>query len=166
MAGWLKAMPKKGDKFESYSVTLEDANIDTKETYTFKSMKKLRLGGVDTEVFEASAVSKGGVQEMEMLANGVPIRTVLGGFLEQRTEPEATAKKLEAVEIDILAASSIPVDRSLGDPEEVSALTLEVRGLGNYVLPQSHRQQLKPATRRASSCWSCAATSRWRRKRR
>ncbi len=145
LAAWLKATPKKGEKLESFTVTLEDADIDTKETYTFTSKKSLRLGGVDTEVFEASMVSKGGVQEMELLGSGVPLKTVLGGFLEQRIEPEATAKKLGAVEIDILAASSIPIDRSLGDPELVSLLALEVRGLGEYELPQSHRQQLKPS---------------------
>jgi hypothetical protein len=139
---WLRDA-KKGDTLDSYSVTLEDADIDTKETYTFKGKKTLRLGGVDTEVFEASVNSKGGVQEVELLRTGVPIKTVMGGFLEQRTEPEATAKKLEAVEIDILAASSIPIDRPLGDPHGIVALNLTVHGLGDYPLPQSHRQQLK-----------------------
>src|SRR5205085_1916252 len=33
---WLKSAPKKDALFESFSVTLEDADVNTKETYTFK----------------------------------------------------------------------------------------------------------------------------------
>lgn len=141
---WLRSNPAKGDTFEAYTISLEDADIDTKEVNAFQNKKTLALGGVQTDVYRVLVRSKGAVSDMEMRSDGTPLRGVIGGFLEVRSEPEATAKKVEAANIDLLAAASIPADKDLGDVHRVEALTLEVHGLGDYPLPTSHRQVLKP----------------------
>src|SRR5262249_34020508 len=54
------------------------------------------------------------------------------------------AKKVGAVKLDLLELASIPCDRDLGAPERVEAVTLTVTGLGDYEMPTSHRQVLRP----------------------
>lgn len=142
---WLNSGPKKDDTFQSFSVTLEDPDIDTKETYTFREKKALVLAGIKSDVHHVQILSKGAEADMELRPDGIPLKALLGGVLEQRLEPEALAKKLVPVEVDLLAMASIPIDRRLSDPERIAALTLQVTGLGKYPLPQTHRQELKQA---------------------
>jgi transglutaminase-like putative cysteine protease len=44
--------------------------------------------------------------------------------------------------VDLLSAAAISVDKDLGDAEEIDALTLELTGLGDFKLPESHRQHV------------------------
>src|SRR5262249_2669327 len=46
--------------------------------------------------------------------------------------------------VDLLTATSIFVDQDLGSAKRVEKLTLEVRGLEDFRLPQSHRQKVTP----------------------
>ena len=141
---WLTSVPKQGAKFESFSVTLDDPDINTKETYTFKEKKTLLLAGIKSDVYHVTNESKGALADMELRPDTTPIKTNLGGVLVQRLEPEEAAKKLVAVEVDLLSMASIAVDRKITEPTSIEKLTLEVTGLGKYPLPQTHRQLLKP----------------------
>jgi hypothetical protein len=140
---WLCSVPKQGATFETYGIGLEDADINTKEVNTFQSKKTVLLGGVATNVYRVQTRSKGALSDVEMRSDGTPLKGMIGGFLEVRSEPEATARNHKAANIDLLAAASLPVDKELGDATLVEALTLEVHGLGDYALPTSHRQVLK-----------------------
>src|SRR5262245_57921155 len=57
-------------------------------------------------------------------------------------EEEAAAKKLDGPAVDLPSAPAILVDKDLGDAEDVDALTLELTGLGDFKLPESHRQHV------------------------
>lgn len=144
LTDWLATGPKKGDTFEGFSISLEDANIDTPESYAYQARKTLLLSGVKTELHHVLVKAKGAVSDMDLLDDSTPVRATVGGFLEMRSEPEAQAKKVTPAEIDILALSSIRVDKELGQPEKITALTLEVQGLEDFKMPVCHRQQVKP----------------------
>jgi hypothetical protein len=140
---WLRSTPKKGATFESWSVSLEDKEVDAKEVCVFLSREKIAWGGVPTDIYHVHLVSKGAKTEATIKSDGTPIRGKIGGILEQRAELEATAKKLDSKPIDLMQLSSIKADKNLGDPQRVEELTLEVTGLGDYQMPASHRQQVR-----------------------
>jgi Transglutaminase-like superfamily len=100
-------------------------------------------GGVPTDVFHVSLLSKGIKQTADITADGTIIKGKLGGFLELKAEPEATAKKLDTKAIDLMSLSSITIDKDLGDPRRVESLTLEVSGLDDFKMPDSLRQKVR-----------------------
>lgn len=139
---WLQGGPNKGATMESFTLSLEEDDIDTKEVYTFLEKKTVAWGGVPTDVFHVNVLSRGAKSDMDIRSDGTPIRGKIGGLLEIRAEPEATAKKLDAKGIDLMALSSIEADKNIGDPNKVDELVIEVQNLGDYKMPQSHRQKL------------------------
>jgi hypothetical protein len=140
---WLEGNPAKGAEFESYGLSLEDKDVDTKEVYTFLSKETVSWGGVPTDVFHVSLLSKGIKTTADITADGTIIKGKLGGFLELKAEPEATAKKLDTKSIDLMSLSSITIDKDLGDPRRVESLTLEVSGLDDFKMPDSPRQEVR-----------------------
>ena len=61
--------------------------------------------------------------------------------MEMRMEKEPLAKKLDD-NVDLMAATSIPVDKDIGRGSRIEKLTLEVTGLDDYPLPESPRQKV------------------------
>lgn len=143
LESWLLAGPKPGDVFESWDTMLEENDINVKATYTFQGKKSILWGGVPTDVFLVRTRTQGADFDAEIKANGVAIKGKIGGLFEVRAEKEALAKKLDTEPVDLLAVSAIHVDKRLGGPKKVEALTLEVNGLGDFKLPTSHRQRLE-----------------------
>jgi hypothetical protein len=141
---WLRGDRKKGDRFESYTASWDEEDIDTKEVYTFKEKKTILWGGVETEVYSVHSLSQGARTDSELLPDGKLLTGKVGGILEARLEKEAIARKLDEGTVDLLTATSIYVDRNLGRAKNVDKLTLEVRGLDDFQLPQSHRQKVTP----------------------
>jgi hypothetical protein len=141
---WLRSTPKKGATFDSYSTAWEEDKIDVKEVYTFKEKKTILWGGVETEVYAVQTLSQGTKFDAELLADGKPLTGKMGALLEIRMEKEAVAKKLDGEPVDLLAATSIVLDKDLGRARNVDKLTLEVHGLEGFTLPESHRQRLVP----------------------
>jgi hypothetical protein len=144
---WLKAPRKKGDTFETFTITLEEKNIDTPELVTFQAKRNVTWGGVPTDVYEITTLSHGLEQHEQCKADGTTIKGKIGGILEVRAELEATAKKLDAKGVDIMRISSIEVDKQLGFPNSINSLTLEAIDLGDFKLPQSHRQKVRKGER-------------------
>jgi hypothetical protein len=141
---WLQGPPRKGAQFSKYTANWDEDEIDVKETYTFKEKKTILWGGVKTEVYLAQKVVNGAKTDVQLLADGQPLTEQLGELITLRLEKESVAKKLDAEGVDLLTSSSVEVDRKLGDSERVEKLTLEVTGLGDFALPESHRQRLRP----------------------
>jgi hypothetical protein len=140
---WLRGNPKPGDKFETFGLSLEDRDLNTKEVYTFKSKREATVGGIKDTLYKVKHLSKGAVSDAEMKGDGTPLTEALGGLLVTRMEPEKTVRNLDKSELDLLTLVAIPVDRDLGDPRTVASLTLKVEGLDDYPLPTSARQVLK-----------------------
>jgi hypothetical protein len=139
---WLQGPPKKGGTFTNYSAAWEEDEVDQKWVYTFQEKKTIAWGGVPTTVYLVRQDQAGAIANMQLLADGRPLTLSLGALMEGRLEKEADARKLDRVSIDYLAASAVPVDRKLGPPEKVTALTLRLSGLGDFVPPSSHRQRI------------------------
>lgn len=140
---WLSGTPAKGATFVNYSASWEDADIDSKETVTFQGKKSILWGGVRTEVYLVQTEVQGARMDAELKSDGTPLRSMIGGLMELRAEDESVAKKLSNEPVDMLAASEVRVDRNLGDPRDVLALTLEVSDAGDFVFPVCHRQHVR-----------------------
>jgi hypothetical protein len=141
---WLRGTPKKGATFESWSTAWDQDKIDVKEVFTFKEKKTILWGGVETEVYAVQTLSQGTKFDAELLGDGKPLTGKIGALLEIRMEKEALARKLDGEPVDLLAATSIVVDKDLGRARKVDKLSLEVKGLEDFTLPQSHRQRVVP----------------------
>jgi hypothetical protein len=139
---WLESPLKKGATFDDFSTEWNDNDIDVKSLLTFKERKTILWGGVRTEVCVIDAEMQGAHMEMQLRPDGKPLTGKLGGLLEMRLEKEALAKKLDEATPDLLAASMVAIDKDLGDPRSVDKLTLEVTGLEDFKLPESHRQRV------------------------
>jgi hypothetical protein len=142
METWLKTA-KKGDAFVKWSSEFERDEINVAEKYVFKERKFAVWGGVRVPVFVVHAVVQGARFDAELLADGTPFTAVVGGLMTLKMEKEALAKKLDAAPVDLMAASSIFIDRDLGAARQVDRLVLRVSGLEGFDLPQSHRQRLR-----------------------
>jgi hypothetical protein len=141
---WLRGPRQKGDRFESYTTSWDEEEIDTKEVYTFKEKKTILWGGVEMEVYSVQSLSQGARTDLELLPDGKLLAGKVGGILEARLEKESLARKLDEGTVDLLTVTSIAVDRNLGSAKKVDRLTLEIRGLDDFRLPQSHRQKVTP----------------------
>jgi len=136
---WLKTA-KKGETFDNWTTAWDQDNVDVKETYTFKEKKTITLGGVETEAYSVQTVSQGAKFDGQLLGDARPLVGKLG-VMEMRMEKEPLAKKLDD-NVDLMAATSIPVDKDIGRGSRVEKLTLELTGLGDYPLPESARQKI------------------------
>jgi hypothetical protein len=141
---WLQGPRKKGDTFENWSASWEEDDVDVKEIITFKEKKRILWAGVPMDVYAVQSLSQGARFDGELRGDGRPLATRSGGLFEQRMEKEALAKQLDLSGVDIVAASSITIDKDLGEAKKVEQLTLEVTGLDDFVVPQSHRQRAIP----------------------
>jgi hypothetical protein len=143
--GWLKSA-EKGATFVRWGTDWEGDKIDVKETYTFQEKKSVVWNGAEVPVYATRAVSQGAHMNVQVLPNGIPFAVELaGGLLSVRLEKEAFAKKLDAKAVDLMHHTSVLIERDLGHrASRVEKLTLEVTGLGEFKLPQSHRQRLRP----------------------
>ena len=140
---WLTGAPAKGATFENWTTSWDEQEVDSKEIITYKEKKSITWGGIQTEVHVVTINMQGAIFDAELLSNGNPIRGKIGGILELRAETEEVAKKLDKGGVDMIAASSIKIDKNLGASPLVTGLTLEVVGLTELKIPQSHRQQVR-----------------------
>jgi hypothetical protein len=143
LEAWLRTA-RKGDKFEKYTAEWDEDNIDVKESYTYKEKTSVVWGGGQLPVHTAQLVSQGARFDAQLLADGSAFTAVVGGLLTLKMEKEAIARRLNGGDIDLMAASSIVIDHDLGAARRVRKLTLELTGLDDFSLPQSHRQVTRP----------------------
>jgi Transglutaminase-like superfamily len=139
LEAWLQTA-KKGETFDNWTTSWDQDKVDVKETYTFKEKKTVNLGGVETEAYLVQTVSQGAKFDGQLLGDGRPLIGKVG-VLEMRMEKEALAKKLDD-NVDLLATTSIPVDKEIGPVSRIEKLTLEVTGLDDYPLPEAPRQRI------------------------
>ncbi|MCE9544305.1 MAG: hypothetical protein K8T25_02110 [Planctomycetia bacterium] len=135
---WITTVDKQGEKFKTFSTSLDSADIDKAETYVFLSRRPFTWKGVATQLTRVRLDSDGAGYEMELLPDGTAIKGKLGPF-DMRLEEEATAKNLQASVTDM--TFEVQLDRPLGDPRRVNSLTLECRDLGEFHFPETPWQQ-------------------------
>lgn len=139
---WLRGERKAGDTYSRFTVVDWDApRIEEKETYTFKGKKEAVLSGVKTSLSAVVSRTAGLKAEAEVFPDGRIYSADLGGIWELRLMPEALAKKMDGKLVDIMEATSIRLDREVGQSgEAIDELTLELSGLGDLKVPASRRQ--------------------------
>jgi hypothetical protein len=138
---WLLADRKKGDRFTKYSAAWEDADVNSKQIYTFRERKEILHGGLPTKVVVAEINLDGGKLEAVLFPDG----RMLSGKLAQlsiKLEQEAEARKMTGKPADLLGLSAIVLDRDLGSARNVEELSLKLTGLEEVEVPASHRQQV------------------------
>ena len=140
---WLQKGPSPGAKFTNYSTEWGEEPIDQEEITTIRGKKIILWGGVKTTVFSVDIANAGAITEAEITADGTIIKGHLSGFFEIRAEKEALASQPASGMVDLLTASSIPVDRDLGAAAQVTSLTLEITATDRFELPVSHRQRVR-----------------------
>lgn len=143
VAHWLSSKPKAGQVFNSYSLSLDDTPLDSPVAMRYVSRRQLVWGGVPITAHRVRMTMDGATIETDVKSDGTPLTGRMGGLIELRAEEEKLAKNLDAQGVDLLAASSIRVDKHLGDPRRLQSLKLDVSGLGDFRLPSSPRQQLQ-----------------------
>jgi hypothetical protein len=158
MARWLASNPKAGQVFYSYSLSLDDNPIDSRVATQYVSRRRLVWGGVPITSHRVRMTMDGATIETDVKSDGTPLTGRMGGLIELRAEEEKLAKNLDAQGVDLLAASSIRIERHLGDARRLQSLKLEVSGLDDFRLPTSPRQQVQRTAK-----GSTAAQSRCRR---
>lgn len=141
---WLSGDRKAGESFDDWSVDWSLAQVDKAVKNTYVSRKKVVFGGVEADVNTINVKVSGAQYQLEVRSDGKVIRGVIGGLIEIRTEPEAIAKKLDesGPAVDLMEASSIFIDQDLGRSDRVKKLVLEIKGLCDFALPESHRQRI------------------------
>jgi hypothetical protein len=137
---WLQGAPKKGATFDNYTLAWDQDKVDVKEVYTFKEKKTIQWDGDATEAFIVQTLSQGAKFDAELLGDGRPLVGKVG-VLEMRMEKEPLAKKLDE-NVDLMAATSITLDKALGRVSRIDKLTLEVTGLDDFTLPEAPRQRV------------------------
>jgi hypothetical protein len=139
---WLKAGPKAGATFEVFSASWDEDEVDSKQVYHYRGRQAIVWSGLPVDVFDVEVDLKGARFAAQLRPDGRLLSGKIGGLLDVRMEEEKLAKKLDGPAVDLLSAAAIFVDKDLGDAEDVDALTLELTGLGDFKLPESHRQRV------------------------
>jgi len=139
---WFRQGPPKGATFADYETDWGQEDIDKRELYTVQGHKTILWGGVKTRVYLVTIRSLGVLVTGEINADGILVKGRIGGLFELRADKESTAKQLEGTLPDLLATSFLKADKDLGEPAEIAALTLELKGAKQLTIPTSHRQRV------------------------
>lgn len=142
---WLQGPPQVGSQFESWTTEWTEEMIDRREIYTFKGHRTIPWNGTNLEACVVSFNTDGMEMEGWLLPNGKLLKGRVGGLFELRAEPEAAARDISHISpVDYQKMLAIKVDQDLGLPARVERLSIEISGLGDFKMPSSHRQVVKP----------------------
>jgi hypothetical protein len=137
---WLAGPRKVGEKFTSYSTSWEEDDVNTKNVHLFRAAKKMLVGDQSRKVVSVEVEMDGGKMEALVFPDGRVVTATIGGLMKLKLEKEDDAKKLDGKPVDLMPVTAIYVEDNLGPPRHVDALKLELRGLGDFKVPASHRQ--------------------------
>jgi hypothetical protein len=140
LEAWLAGPRRKGDKFNKYAASWDEAEIDSKQVYEFLSAKPIVFKGIPTKALSVRIDMDGGNLDAAVLPDGHMLSGTLGGLLTMKLEQEPAAKAMDGKLVDLMPVTSVTIDTDLGRARDVDLLKLELRGLGEFKVPASHRQ--------------------------
>lgn len=144
ISAWLRSSPQVGDRRTSWSLDLEKEDINSEESIRYRGAKKELVSGVPTMVYEVVIRSDGARMRARVINESVFLEMTIGGVLKAVAEDERTAKRRDLKPKDLTEGFSVLVKRDMGEePGPIDALTAEVTGLGEFVVPETHRQRLE-----------------------
>jgi hypothetical protein len=137
---WLSGSRRKGDKFNKYAAAWDEAEVDSKQVYEYLGAKPIVFKGAATSAISVRVDMDGGNLDAVVLPDAHMLTGSLGGLLTIKLEKESNAKKLDGKPVDLMPVTSVVIDTDLGRARDIDALKLELRGLGDFKVPASHRQ--------------------------
>jgi hypothetical protein len=150
LEAWLQGKREPGDTFSKFIVNWEEADIDQKETYTYKGVKEIALGGVTSKLIQADITTDGAIMPAELFPDAKVFHAEVGGLLAVKLEPEKIAKAIDDKLVDLMSEASIVLEKDLGFfGRLIDTLELELRELGEFQIPISHRQSVTPGEKGA-----------------
>jgi WD40 repeat protein/transglutaminase-like putative cysteine protease len=146
---WLRSLPKVNDtlhlsefSFDTLRTNSETGGLpspDEKMTFVFLGRRLARWSGVPVTVSHVKWIYEDVEFTTEFFPDGTWFSCHVGPF-ELRREEFAVAKDLNLVVPNMM--THVPVKTNLGDPTTVSRLIVELRGLGDFQVPESPCQQI------------------------
>jgi hypothetical protein len=137
---WIRRGAKVGDRIVSRSFEIKDVEIDL-TTSKVLARKTSLVNGVKLTYYEVHSVSQ--KEQLPGLSrhdqNGRLLSGTIAGIIELRLEPEEQARNIE-YSADLFVLGMVRIDRKLGNPLEVSGLTVEVVGKEAGMLASGPRQ--------------------------
>lgn len=112
-------------------------------THRLGASQSRLVGGLKTMVWPVTTVYDGlQVKESSWVAaSGKLLETKVGGFFVARLEPPEVAKRLDYSR-DILVGAVVKTPSPIQNPEDLDALSLRIKGFGEFTPPSSERQQV------------------------
>ncbi|MFO0842831.1 MAG: transglutaminase-like domain-containing protein [Gemmataceae bacterium] len=144
LEAWLAGPRRKGDKFTKYAAGWEEAEIDSKQVYQFVGARPIVFKGVPTTALSVRIDMDGGNLDAVLLPDAHMLGGTIGGLLSMKLEDEQVAKAMDGKPVDLMPVTSVAIDTDLGRARDVDRLKLELRGVGEFQVPASHRQVIAP----------------------
>lgn len=130
---WLaRALP--GEQFSDWTCDWSAPDCDSETRLTFRERQP--------PFFLLQLSQQGAQGELLARPDGSAERISIGSGVEMRAEEEAQARTLGPAR-EMLDLMMVQGGRDLGEARGVRGLTMEVEGLGDFPLPESHRQRLQ-----------------------
>jgi hypothetical protein len=140
LEAWLAGPRKAGEKFTSYSAAWEEDDVNTKNVYRFREAKTMLVGDQSRQLYSVEIDLDGGKMEALVFPDSRIVTATIGGLMKLKLEKEEDAKKLDGKPVDLMPITAVYVEEHLGLARHVDVLRLELRGLGDFQVPASHRQ--------------------------
>lgn len=141
---WVLSRPDEGAEVEAESLLLGELR-KTRDRLTLRGYHTSILDGLPVEYAEVAFVEAetGLAGDLMITLDGRWLAGTLAGTFEVRIEPHETAIQLDDT-TDLFLAQAVYVDRPLGDPRELTSLTLALDDVSGFDLPST-----------ATQTWSC-----------
>jgi predicted Zn-dependent protease len=137
---WISRKPMVNDTRRFTSVSLiSQQRLDI--TARGEEIRDAMVGGVETSIYVIkSSIAGLNIETMHTMdAGGMDLIVELGEGMELRKEPREVAVRKDLT-TDLYALSMVPVDKSLGDPRQITGLVLDAFGKDAGQLHSTPRQ--------------------------
>lgn len=142
---WVLSRPEEGAEMEAESLLLGELRT-SRDHLTLRGYHTSVLDGLPVEYAEVAfeEAEAGLAGDLMITLDGRWLAGTLAGTFEVRVEPHETAVQLDDT-TDLFLAQAVQVDRPLGDPRDLTSLTLALDVVSGLELPST-----------ATQTWSCA----------
>lgn len=140
---WLESGPAVGSTRAYWVLDPEREDINQKEEMKYRGTQTIVRGGVPARVFDVDMKFSGMTAKARLSNFHTPLSLSIGGMMEMVAQPESVAKSPSSNE-DMTLDFSVVLAKGMGDrPDGLTRVVLGISGLGDFALPQDHRQQLR-----------------------
>ena len=136
---WLSRAPKAGERLKSWSCSWDKDEINA----PVERVVKVAAGVGRAKLCQLEERVDGAVTLIDTTLEGNSLRMRIGP-MDLRREDEATARRIDAGNVDIIESSVVALDKDPGDPRRVDRLVLFATGLEDFPPLVDGRQKVEP----------------------